>query len=66
MFHMGWFVGRGYSVHAWNQPWSGTIGAGYMRPDLYIDLVRAMDGHAIAFGLRPNVDGHVLPRDLRT
>jgi hypothetical protein len=30
------------------------------------DLVRAMDGHAIAFGLRPNVDGHVLPRDLRT
>ena len=20
MFHMGWFVGRGYSVHAWNQP----------------------------------------------
>ena len=43
MFHMGWFVGRGYSVHAWNQPWSGTIGAGYMRPDLYIDLVRAME-----------------------
>src|SRR6267154_176535 len=43
MFHMGWFVGRGYSVHAWNQPWSGTIGADYMRPDLYIDLVRAME-----------------------
>jgi FMN-dependent oxidoreductase (nitrilotriacetate monooxygenase family) len=43
MFHMGWFVGRGYSVHAWNQPWSGTIGTDYMRPDLYIDLVRAME-----------------------
>ena len=43
MFHMGWFVGRGYSVHAWNQPWSGTIGADYMQPDLYIDLVRAME-----------------------
>jgi para-nitrobenzyl esterase len=28
------------------------------------DLVRAMDGNAIAFGLRPNVDGHVLPHDL--
>ena len=28
------------------------------------DLVRAMDGNAIAFGLRPNVDGHVLPQDL--
>jgi FMN-dependent oxidoreductase (nitrilotriacetate monooxygenase family) len=43
MFHMGWFVGRGYSVHAWNQPWSGTIGTDYMQPDLYIDLVRAME-----------------------
>jgi carboxylesterase type B len=28
------------------------------------DLVRAMDGNAIAFGLRPNIDGHVLPHDL--
>ena len=43
MFHMGWFVGRGYSVHAWNQPWSGTIGTDYMQPDIYIDLVRAME-----------------------
>ncbi len=43
MFHMGWFIGRGYSVHAWNQPWSGTIGTDYMRPDIYIDLVRAME-----------------------
>ena len=43
MFHMGWFVGRGYSVHAWNQPWSGTIGADYMQPDLYVDLVKAME-----------------------
>lgn len=43
MFHMGWFIGRGYSVHAWNRPWSGTIGTSYMQPDLYIDLVRAME-----------------------
>jgi len=43
MFHMGWFIGRGYSVHAWNQQWSGTIGTDYMQPDLYIDLVRAME-----------------------
>jgi FMN-dependent oxidoreductase (nitrilotriacetate monooxygenase family) len=43
MFHMGWFVGRGYSVHGWNQPWSGTIGTDYMQPDIYIDLVRAME-----------------------
>ena len=43
MFHMGWFIGRGYSVQAWNQPWSGTIGTDYMDPDIYIDLVRAME-----------------------
>jgi FMN-dependent oxidoreductase (nitrilotriacetate monooxygenase family) len=43
MFHMGWFIGRGYSVHAWNQQWSGTIGTDYMQPDLYIDLVQAME-----------------------
>jgi para-nitrobenzyl esterase len=28
------------------------------------DLVRAMGSNAIGFGLRPNVDGHVLPHDL--
>jgi para-nitrobenzyl esterase len=28
------------------------------------ELVRTMGTSAIAFGLRPNVDGHVLPRDL--
>jgi para-nitrobenzyl esterase len=28
------------------------------------DLVRAMGADAVGFGLRPNVDGHVLPHDL--
>jgi para-nitrobenzyl esterase len=28
------------------------------------DLIRAMGANAVAFGLRPNVDGHVLPHDL--
>jgi para-nitrobenzyl esterase len=28
------------------------------------DLVRVMGSSAIAFGLRPNVDGHVLPHDM--
>ncbi|WP_428487742.1 NtaA/DmoA family FMN-dependent monooxygenase [Rhodopila sp.] len=43
MFHLGWFVGKGYSVHEWNQPWSGTIGSDWMEPDLYIDLARALE-----------------------
>jgi FMN-dependent oxidoreductase (nitrilotriacetate monooxygenase family) len=43
MFHLGWFVGRGYSVHAWNQAWSGTIGSDWMEPDLYMDLARSLE-----------------------
>ncbi len=43
MFHFGWFIGRGYSPHAWNQPWSGSIGSDWMEADLYVDLARAMD-----------------------
>jgi FMN-dependent oxidoreductase (nitrilotriacetate monooxygenase family) len=43
MFHLGWFVGKGYSVHGWNQPWSGSVGTDWMEPDLYIDLARALE-----------------------
>ncbi len=43
MFHLGWFVGKGYSVHGWNQPYAGTIGQDWMQPDLYIDLAKALE-----------------------
>ena len=43
VLHLGWFVGRGYSVHAWNQPWSGSIGADWAEGELLIDLARALD-----------------------
>ncbi|HVY14399.1 MAG TPA: NtaA/DmoA family FMN-dependent monooxygenase [Rhodopila sp.] len=43
MFHLGWFVGKGYSVHGWNQPYSGTIAEDWMQPDLYIDLARSLE-----------------------
>lgn len=43
MLHLGWFVGRGYSVHAWNQPWSGSIGSDWASGELFLDLARAMD-----------------------
>jgi FMN-dependent oxidoreductase (nitrilotriacetate monooxygenase family) len=43
MFHLGWFVGKGYSVHGWNQPYSGTIASDWMKPDLYIDLAKALE-----------------------
>ena len=43
MFHMGWFIAQGFGVHGWNQPWSGTIGTEWSKPDLYIDLARAIE-----------------------
>jgi FMN-dependent oxidoreductase (nitrilotriacetate monooxygenase family) len=43
MFHFGWFVGKGYSVHGWNQPWTGAIATDWMEPDIYMDLARALE-----------------------
>jgi len=43
MFHFGWFVGKGYSVHGWNQPWTGAIAQDWMEPDIYMDLARALE-----------------------
>ena len=43
MFHMGWFIAQGFGVHGWNLPWSGAIGRDWAKPDLYIDLARAIE-----------------------
>ena len=43
MFHLGWFIGKGYSPHNWHQAWSGTIGADWMKPDIYMDLARGLE-----------------------
>ncbi len=43
MFHMAWFVGRGYSPYGWNQPWSGDVGQNWMRPDANVSLARALE-----------------------
>jgi FMN-dependent oxidoreductase (nitrilotriacetate monooxygenase family) len=41
-FHMGWFL-NGTSVPRWNREWSGNIGAAWRKPDLFLDLARAME-----------------------
>jgi alkanesulfonate monooxygenase SsuD/methylene tetrahydromethanopterin reductase-like flavin-dependent oxidoreductase (luciferase family) len=41
--HLAWFIGRGCSVHGWNQPWSGLVGAEWTDPDIYLALVRSLD-----------------------
>ncbi len=56
MLHFGWFVGKGYSVHAWAQAWSGRIGEDWAEPDLYIDLAKAMERACFDYMLIE--DGH--------
>ena len=42
-FHLGWFLGNSFGVHGWNQPWGGTGGRDWARPDLHLDLARALE-----------------------
>ena len=41
-FHLGWFF-QGSSAQAWGEPWTGSIGRDWMKPDLAIDLARALE-----------------------
>src|SRR6202048_1352591 len=41
--HLAWFIGRGCSVHGWNQPWSGLVGAEWTDPPISPALVRSPD-----------------------
>jgi FMN-dependent oxidoreductase (nitrilotriacetate monooxygenase family) len=41
-FHLGWFL-QGSSAQAWGEPWTGSIGADWMVPDLFMDMARALE-----------------------
>ncbi len=41
-FHLGWFF-QGSSAQAWGEPWTGAIGRDWMRPDLVVDIARALE-----------------------
>ena len=43
MFHMGWFLGAGFALQAWKEPWSGSIAQNWMDPDIYIDLAASLE-----------------------
>lgn len=43
MMHLGWFVGRGFSVHGWRADWWGAEALDWTNPEIYIDLARALD-----------------------
>ncbi|PRY11193.1 NtaA/DmoA family FMN-dependent monooxygenase [Kineococcus rhizosphaerae] len=42
-FHLGWFLGAGFGVQSWNQPWSGTGAQDWMLPDQYVDLAHSLE-----------------------
>ena len=42
-FHMAWFVSRGYGPKAWRLPWGGPNPQSWVKPDLFVDLARAME-----------------------
>jgi FMN-dependent oxidoreductase (nitrilotriacetate monooxygenase family) len=42
MFHLGWFVG-GVPFNSWRSPWADIRPSDGIRPDLYVDLARALE-----------------------
>jgi len=44
MFHLGWFMGSGFSVQTWaGDPWAGTTGRDWMKGGIFVDLVSALE-----------------------
>src|SRR5260370_16542193 len=44
MFHLGWFMGSGFSVQTWAlDPWAGNTGHDWMKGDLFVDLAAALE-----------------------
>jgi FMN-dependent oxidoreductase (nitrilotriacetate monooxygenase family) len=43
MFHMGWFMGKGFGVQAWGTQWAGEIAEEWMSPDLYIEMAQSLE-----------------------
>ena len=44
MFHLGWFLGSGFSVQTWAMdPWAGSTGHDWMKGDLFVDLAASLE-----------------------
>lgn len=44
MFHLGWFMGSGFSVQTWaSDPWAGTTGRDWMKGGIFVDLASALE-----------------------
>jgi FMN-dependent oxidoreductase (nitrilotriacetate monooxygenase family) len=43
MFHMGWFMGKGFGVQGWGSQWAGDIADEWMNPELYIEMAQSLE-----------------------
>jgi FMN-dependent oxidoreductase (nitrilotriacetate monooxygenase family) len=43
MFHLGWFVGGGYTAQGWGGKWSGNAGRDAFKPDLFVDMATSLE-----------------------
>jgi FMN-dependent oxidoreductase (nitrilotriacetate monooxygenase family) len=47
MYRLGWFLGNGFGIQAWNPavdgPWTGRNETEWMKPGLYVDLTNALE-----------------------
>lgn len=59
MMHLGWFVGRGFSVHGWRQDWWGEDYRDWVSPDIYVTLAQALD--RACFDYMMIEDGSLVP-----
>ena len=59
MMHLGWFVGRGYSVHGWKQDWWGEEATDWTNPAIYVALAQALD--RACFDYMMIEDGSLVP-----
>jgi FMN-dependent oxidoreductase (nitrilotriacetate monooxygenase family) len=43
MFHLGWFVGGGFTAQGWGSKWSGNAGRDAFKPDLFVDMATSLE-----------------------
>ncbi|SMH43204.1 FMN-dependent oxidoreductase, nitrilotriacetate monooxygenase family [Rathayibacter oskolensis] len=48
MFHLAWFLGDGFGIHAWSStngdgPWAGNGATEWMKPGIHIDLATSLE-----------------------
>ena len=42
-FHLGWFYSKGFGPKAWKHKWAGSAVDRFTKPDMAVDLARAME-----------------------